>query len=279
MKRLEAARTFPGVLAAALGVAALQAACATDLLHQNTLATEDDDAPDASLLQIFFYRNNTPSTANTTVYRLFVDGDLLVDDGTYFQFNSSSGASMAIPSGQHVFELRDPSGGRYVTTPPLESRPGLLHHLVFFGDGSAPEFRFYLDDPAPVPSGMTHVRLLNATSTREDLTALSCTNIPIATASCAPLGTAPVAYGETFEVDWPRGALLQLGWSAAGMNVPQPIVEILPGPAIEPPPPAYSGGCVPDFLSAILQVDPTGDYGAGSFDSSVSSYLPFCSGT
>jgi hypothetical protein len=281
MKRLEPVREFRRLRVAALAFVASQAACATEPLHQDTLVAPDADAPDAAPFHFYLFKNGTPSTANTAVYRLFVDDKLLVADGTYLQLNSSSGVCCpAVPSGQHVFELRDESGARYVATPPLDARAGLLHQLIFFGDGAAPEFRFYVDDPAPVPAGMTHVRLLNATTTRQDLVALRCTDIPAGI--CASLGTAPVAYGRTFEVDWPRAELAQLQWSVPAVGGPAPppeqLVTLVPAVALEPLPRAYPDGCVPDHLSAILQVPPTGDYGAGSFDSGLGSYIPFCSG-
>jgi hypothetical protein len=86
-----------------------------------------------------------------------------------------------------------------------------MHHLVMFGDPASPQFRFFADDPATVPSGGRHLRLLNALDHGQPIQALRC---PGSVLPCGSFGT-PIAFGEILELDEPTPSLNELRWSTA----------------------------------------------------------------
>jgi hypothetical protein len=270
MKRSEPTRVILGVLAAAFALATLSAACATEEIHQDTLVARQGDPADGAAIRFYFERSDiAPGDTSAPVYRPVVDGRLLVvqgwDDVVLFPGNGF--CCPVIPAGRHTVALRDASGATYIETPLLETRAGLVHHLVVFGDGTAPEFRFYVDDPATVPAGMAHVRLLNALASRQALEAQRCPDDP--TAPCTPLGDVGVAYGDTFETDSPRDTLTQLTWRVPAAGGGQPVF----GTMANPLPPQYSD-CISNYLRAILRIDPGG--GTSMFDSGLGSGTPLC---
>jgi hypothetical protein len=269
-KRLSTLSFHPALalpLALASALSALPAACATDEVHQDTLVARQGDSADSASLRFYFARSDVAPGATSPLYHVLVDGRLLVLSGSeeVGLYAGNSFCCAVLPAGRHTFELRDQGGATYVQTPLLETGAGLAHHLIVFGDPAAPEYRLYVDDPATVPAGMAHVRLLNALDSRQSLSPQRCPGNALG--ACAPVG-ADVDYGETFEIDSPRETLGELTWSLASAAGP-PLV----GSMATPLPPEYSS-CISNYLRAVLFASPT--EGTALFDSGLGSGTPLC---
>jgi hypothetical protein len=248
-------------------LAAFAAACTTQELHQDTLVAGQVNPSDGASIRLYFSRGDIAPGEVSPLYRVVVDGKLLVHPGwdAIELFSGNGFCCPVIPAGRHTFELRGEDGAAYLTTPLLETRAGLTHHLMVFGHPSAPEYRWFVDDPATVPAGMAHVRLLNAVDDGAALEPLRCPGNAVE--ACVAAGPA-IAFGETFETDSPRDTVGELSWRPVGATQPfaTGMVTVLP--------PDY-GSCISSYLRAVLHVGLDGG-GISYFDSGLGSGTPRC---
>jgi hypothetical protein len=185
-----------------------------------------DDAYDASLAP----RNLSP-------YDVTVDGRFAAwDAATAVQASPNSSVGFTLPSGSHVIALVDDSGQEAVTSPPMVTRPGfdpVTHFVfspavVFFGSPTALRARVLLDDPALVPAGSVHVRLMNALADHQPIQVVQCPtdvdgSTPYTAGACTRLGEA-VGYGDVFEQDAAPEAVNRLGYFWAAPDAVDPVV-------------------------------------------------------
>jgi hypothetical protein len=184
-----------------------------------------DDAYDASLMP----RNLAP-------YGVTVDGRLAAWDETFFvQAGPASALGFTLPAGSHVISLVDDQGRVAVTSPPMDTRPGFdpatssfSPAVVFFGGPTSLRARVIFDDPALVPAGSVHVRLMNALADHQPIQPVQCpTDVDGGTAytagACTPVGD-PIAYGAVFEQDAAPDVAARLGYYWAAPDAVDPVV-------------------------------------------------------
>jgi len=199
--------------------AAAPVACSSQELHRDVFVLEETGGPAAweapASVNFYLYRDdvfdsNDVAIFNTPPYRLRFDGlDVVWDSGEYVDLGAIGSLwGPRFPVGDHLLEVvsDDPSLPSVGTTVSLVSNQ--VHHVVVFGDPRAPQFRFFRDDPATVPAGVTHLRLVNGLDRRQQITPARCVG---STPSCVALG-APLAFGESFEIDEPSETEKQLVW-------------------------------------------------------------------
>lgn len=92
--------------------------------------------------------------------------------------------------------------------------------------------RVFISDPAAVPAGTTHVRVMNAISDHQPLQIVQCpssfdSNWTYTESDCAPVG-APIAYGDVYETDATPDVVGKLGfhWAGAGATSPSAVTPI-----------------------------------------------------
>jgi hypothetical protein len=205
--------------------AAAPAACGTEELHQDVFVIGETGGPAAwetpARVTVYLFRNDLYDDADGRrsfphPYRLRFDGlDVMWavgEDREYPPVYVDNVFRLApFPAGDHGLQVvpNDPSlplvGGNVSLVADQE------HHLIVFGDPQAPQYRLFRDDPATVPAGVTHVRLLNGLDSGLAIQPARCADPQ---SPCVALG-APLAVGESFEIDEPTETRGQLAWRLA----------------------------------------------------------------
>jgi hypothetical protein len=163
--------------------------------------------------------------SNCAWFNLRIDGKMAVWPGTYdyVEIFSVNQAGLIIPPGTHVIELVDRlTGTPLITTPPLDMRSDMLHNLAVFGPPGAVQQRWFVDDPALVPEGVSHTRVLNALAGGDPIQPVQCTDT--GGVDCTALG-APVEHGGMFEAQLTEAELETFGWRWARPGVTDAVVN------------------------------------------------------
>ena len=171
-------------LGCAVASALALAACSTDDVRPDVTLVSDpsfdsrislyvtrDDAYDADL-----------TANNLSPYRVQVDGRYVAyDESQYILAGSNGSVSFALPAGEHVVALVDDQGRTAVTSPTVETKPGgdpaqpfSSPAIVFFGGPTTMRARVIVDDPAAVPAGSIHVRVMNAFVDHQPVQVVQC---------------------------------------------------------------------------------------------------------
>jgi hypothetical protein len=197
--------------------AAAPIACSPEELHRDVFVLEETGGPAAweAPASVNFYLHRDDLNINgrfqdQPAYRLRFDGlDVVWDTGEYVGIGAGSFISgLRFPVGDHLLEVVSDDA----SLPPAATNVSLaslqVHHMVVFGDPHAPQHRFFRDDLATVPAGMTHLRLLNGLDDGQRITPARCADSGL---PCVAVG-APLAFGELFEIDEPTETRQQLMW-------------------------------------------------------------------
>jgi hypothetical protein len=135
-----------------------------------------------------------------------------------------------------VIGLVDDDGRAVATSPAFEAKPApdpaaisFLSTVVFFGDKKTMNARVLVDDVATVPTGATHVRVMNALTDHQPVVVVQCPtetggSTPYTASGCAQVGD-PVAYGDAFEMDATADVLDKLGFSWDPSSALDPVVN------------------------------------------------------
>ena len=221
--------TRPLMFACALLFAvALGGACTTEDVHPNVVMVASPNAG----IAFFLIRDdayNPDGTANyeLPLYRVTVDGSYLTfNESTYVDVRGPTAAwDLPAPAGTHVVGLSDEQGHAVAASPAIETKPLATPPLpsyhptvVFFGGSTSFRARVLIDDPAALPAGVVHLRVMNAFVDHRPLQVVQCltdldANAVVQTAgTCTPVG-APIAYGDAFETDAGADVVNKIGFS------------------------------------------------------------------
>jgi hypothetical protein len=177
-------------------------------------------------LYIFTARDECPAgDANCPWFNLRIDGKMVVWPGTYDYVEAASlnMTGLIIPPGTHVIELVETrTGAVLVKTPALEMRPDMLHNLAVFGPANALQQRWFVDDPALVPQGLAHTRVLNALASADPIQPVQCTDT--GGVNCTAMG-APLAHGDMVEADLTDEQLETFGWKLVRPGITDAVVN------------------------------------------------------
>jgi hypothetical protein len=219
---------------ALLSAFGLDAACKTEDVHPNVLVL---NAPSNSAIAFFLIRDDAygPDGAQIyyqhPLYRIAVDSSYLAyDETTYVQPGSTIAWDLPVAAGSHLVSLVDEQGHTLAASPAIETKPFAAPPLpsyhpsvVFFGSPATLRARVLVDDPATLPAGAVHLRVMNAFIDHQPLQVVQCltdldagSTVPTA-GTCTPVG-APIAYGDVFETNAGADVVNKLGfyWDAPG---------------------------------------------------------------
>jgi hypothetical protein len=226
----------------ALGAALLSTgalgACSTDDLHPDVTILGDASADSA--MSIYVVREDAYTAdlvpRNLAPYRVRVDGRLVAYDTRNFVLVGSNACyGLTLPAGEHVVSLVDDQGRTAVISPTVETRPGLNPSapvfgsaIVFFGGPNTMQARAFLDDPAALPAGSIHARVMNALADHQPVQVVQCPTAldgsrTYTGGECTPIGD-PIAYGEVFETDATPDVVAKLGFYWAAPGAVNPVV-------------------------------------------------------
>jgi hypothetical protein len=196
-------------------------ACSTEELNREVFVLGETGGPAAweapASVNFYLYRNDVHDAndgfRDLPAYRVRFDGlDVVWDTGEYVRLGASNALyGPQLPAGDHVLEVVSDDPNLPTAGSNLSLVSNQLHHVVVFGDPHAPQFRFFRDDPATVPAGATHLRLVNGLDAGQRITPARCMD---SAPSCVAFG-APLAFGESFEIDEPTETKMQLVWRLA----------------------------------------------------------------
>jgi hypothetical protein len=220
--------TRPLVACALLAAAALDGACTTEDVHARVL-TIDRDAN--SHVAVYLIRDDAPygTTEQRPIYRVTVDGSYLTGgEHEYVQTGGTNAWDIPVAAGVHMASIVDEQGSAAVASPVFETKPFVAEPLpsyhasvVFFGSPSAFLARVLIDDPATLPAGAVHLRVVNAFGDHRSLQIVQCladldaiATVPSA-GTCTAVGD-PIPYGDVFETDAGADVVNKVGFEWAG---------------------------------------------------------------
>lgn len=207
---------------------------------------ENDSGAGIFLIRDDAYDPSSLTPRNLPAYGVTVDGRIAAWDETAFVLvGSNASVGFRLPAGSHVISLVDGQGRVAVTSPPMDTRPGLdpaivftpwdifSPAVVFFGGPTSLQARVLVDDPTLVPAGSVHVRLMNALADHQPIQAVQCPtdvdgSTPYTAGACTPVGE-PIAYGAVFEWDAAPDAAARLGYYWAAPDAVDPVVISIRG--------------------------------------------------
>jgi hypothetical protein len=202
-------------------LAAASFGCSTEEVHRDVFILGVTGGPAAweapASVSFYMYRNDLrdgdDEFRDLPSYRLRFDGlDVVWDTGEYLSIGAGNSLhGPRLPAGDHVLEVVSDDASLPAAGGNLSLVSNQLHHVVVFGDPHAPQFRLFRDDPATVPAGATHLRLLNGLDTGQPITPARCMDDA---PSCVAIG-AQLAFGELFEIDEPAQTPFELVWGLA----------------------------------------------------------------
>jgi hypothetical protein len=223
------------LLTSALALAALLPAsgCETQDVRPDVLVSiplgSDIPAPGlGTWLQIYVAMDECVERADCPAFHLYIDGRIAVWPGGYDYvlagpFNLTA---LIIPPGTHVIELVEPlTGASLLETSPLAMQADMLHNLAVFGPAGGRVQRWFVNDPALVPEGLTHARMLNALIGGDPIQPVQCTDSTLV--SCTALG-APIEHCALFEAQLSGAELETLGWKWAAPGITDAVVNAFP---------------------------------------------------
>lgn len=233
----------------ALSLGLALSACSTREIapHQVALETTQSDPGQGGLLVLFASTEATfaeeeahvMAHPNSTPYHLFVDGQEAVFDnlGSPEPIVVSEGIESSagyLPEGMHHFELAASGApSAFSGDGPIVS--GAVNRLYVFGPLEARQGRFTSYPFAP-PAGNQHASVINLVQGGANIELLGCADASHCTAVSPPL-----AFGDTFEADFPLvpsdGELVSLSSNGAGLGF-----RLVPTPALTAP-----------YISPLLQ--------------------------
>jgi hypothetical protein len=215
-----------------LSAVALDAACTTEAVQPKVIAL---DGKANSAIGLYLIRDDSldpaVSAQQLPSYRVAVDGNYLVYNGSaYVQAAWTTAWDLPVAAGSHVVALVD-GQGQPVVASAVENKPfaplplpPYRASVVFFGNPTAFGARVLIDDPAALPAGAVHLRVVNALVDHQPLQVVQCltdldasSSHTVATATCTPVG-APTAYGDVFDTDAGADVVNKIGfyWAAPG---------------------------------------------------------------
>ena len=223
MKPPETYRTFASYSLLALATAVT--GCGTKTVEPaviNVGLSDGRPTPEKATVILHMSRDDeSPPREDAVVHRLRIDGRFAAWNEAEFVTFFAGSTMLTVAPGQHVYEIVDADDNAIATTGLLETKSGISHFLAVFGAPDALQHRWFANDPAVVPAGSSHIRLLNALKSRDALQPLLCPGGDVA--ACAAAGPA-LNHGETFEVDHPADKVAELKWrwnpSAPGGGTP-----------------------------------------------------------
>lgn len=253
---------------ALLSAVALAAACGTEDVHPNVIHRDPTSSTNTAIA-FFLIRDDAygpdgdyqPQT--TPFNRVRVDGSYLVDgyagESTYLQANNLSALDLRVAVGSHAVALVDEQGHVVAASPAIETKPFASPPLpsyhptvVFFGSPSALRARVLIDDPAALPAGAVHLRVMNTFVDHQPLQIVQCLTtigfdtVPAA-GTCTPVG-APLAYGDVFETDAGADVVDTLGFYWAAPGAVDPVVQSIYGVG---PSPYIDAGASTSFVTRL----------------------------
>jgi hypothetical protein len=211
-------------------------ACLTEDLHQDVFTVTDpsnDGRFGFYLIRDDVYQYVPSQTSYP--YRCTIDGKAATwNTSTYATFLPNIYQHFPVPSGSHAITIIDDASHVSTATltiearpdgPPPDSDPGHFANymaVVFFGGASGMNTRVLISDPATVPAGMTHVRVMNAFSDHLPLQVVECPasfawDQTYTAGDCAPIG-APIEYGAMYETDATPDVVTRLGYYWTGLG-------------------------------------------------------------
>jgi hypothetical protein len=226
-------------LAASLAALLPAAGCDTQELHPNVMVSLplNGETPAAGLgswLYIYVAQDECQpgQDAGCLWYNLRIDGQMVVWPGTaeglydYVQMSSLNLTGLIVPPGTHVIELVEQwTGIPLIKTEAMEMLPDMLHNLAVFGPRGGLKQRWFIDDPALVPQGVKHARVLNALVGGTALQPVQCTDPD--GVDCPALG-APIEHGGIFEAELTDAELGTFGWKWAAPGITDAAVNRMP---------------------------------------------------
>ena len=222
-------RPFPALpVVLALAAAIPVAACSTEEVYPKVTPYPSDpySAVGIEVYMIrddFLTQDSPPAYRSLPPYGVTVDGIAASQDGIHPLIASPNiSVGVLVQPGTHAIALVDGQGHVAAVSPPLEAKLGVRTVVAFFGGPTSLRARVLLDDPATVPAGSTHVRVLNALADHQPIQIVQCPTaldgrVPYTASACTPLGD-PVAHGDVFETDTGADVANRLGfyWAAPG---------------------------------------------------------------